>query len=102
MKKTIPVQGTNGTNELMLYSASTDKNQEFISMMDELLPPLDVIMVWHSFLSANTKDAYDSLVRTRMLQFANYPLPLHNIVQFIDDRTFDYKVSKEFKKNYLI
>lgn len=101
MKKTIPVQGTNGTNELMLYSASTDKNQEFISMMDELLPPLDVIMVWHSFLSANTKDAYDSLVRTRMLQFANYPLPLHNIVQFIDDRTFDYKVSKEFKKNYL-
>ena len=54
-EKTIPVQGTNGTNELMLYSASTDKNQEFISMMDELLPPLDVIMVWHSFYQQTLK-----------------------------------------------
>ncbi|RCK62307.1 hypothetical protein Cantr_09109 [Candida viswanathii] len=101
LKKSIPVQRTNSTNEATLFAAGIDKNQGFISMMDELMPPLDVVMVWHAFVSCNTKEAYDALVRARLLQFANYPLPLHNIVKFIDDKTFEFKVTKDFKKNYL-
>ena len=37
-------------DEKDIYDNGNTKNEKFISMMKELMPPLDVIMVWHSFL----------------------------------------------------
>ena len=36
-------------DEKDIYDNGSTKNEKFISMMKELMPPLDVIMVWHSF-----------------------------------------------------
>ncbi|EMG48657.1 hypothetical protein G210_0731 [Candida maltosa Xu316] len=76
------------------------KNPAFVSIMAQLMPPLDVILVWHSFI-LNSKSFYDVFVRSNMLQFANFPLPLHKICQFIDNHTFEFVVPHEYKHNYL-
>ncbi|EMG48656.1 hypothetical protein SBY92_003943 [Candida maltosa Xu316] len=92
-------ESTKNNTESVIFQSGTTKNEGFIMMMNQMLPPLDVIMVWHAFAS-NTKPLYDVLIRSKMIQFANLPLPLHNIVSFISDTSFEFRVSKEFKKNY--
>ena len=87
-------------DEKDIYDNGNTKNEKFISMMKELMPPLDVIMVWHSFL-LNPKSMYDVCIRNKIYQFANYPLPLHIIDQFIDDYTFEFHVPQSYKQNYL-
>lgn len=72
---------------------------QFTSMMTQLMPPLDVIMVWHSFL-LHPKSYYTVLTSCKMKEFANIPLPLHLISQFIDNCTFEFNVPHEYKYNY--
>ena len=89
------------------YSLKSSYNQtheqshfQFASMMTQLMPPLDVIMVWYSFLS-HPKSFYTVLTGCDMEEFANLPLPLHLINQFIDNTTFEFNVPHEYKHNYL-
>ena len=89
------------------YSLKSSNNQthqqshfQFASMMTQLMPPLDVIMVWYSFLS-HPKSFYTVLTGCDMEEFANLPLPLHLINQFIDNTTFEFNVPHEYKHNYL-
>ena len=89
-------------NDAIITTTITNDNQKwFINMMNDLMPPLDVIMVWHSFL-LNPKTFYDTCLRNNVLNFANYPLPLYKINQFIDNYTFEFNVDYSInQKNYL-
>ena len=54
-----------------------------------LLPPLDVILVWHAFL-LNPKSFYDNCIRNGLQDFALTSFPLDRIARAIDWDTFDY------------
>lgn len=75
-------------------------SREFTVMANQLVPPLDVLMVWHSFI-LNPMTFYDVFVRNDMYYFINYPFPLHIIDSYIDSNSFEYIVPIEFKKNYV-
>ncbi|KAL1581447.1 hypothetical protein V4U94_001183 [Candida albicans] len=75
------------------------KNKKFESMMSQIMPPLDVIMVWHAFL-LNPKTFYDSFTRTDFIVFAKYPLPLDRIHGCIDNTTFEFNVPEIYRQNY--
>ncbi|KHC41954.1 hypothetical protein MGQ_01247, partial [Candida albicans P76067] len=75
------------------------KNKKFESMMSQIMPPLDVIMVWHAFL-LNPKTFYDSFTRTDFIVFAKYPLPLDRIHGCIDNTTFEFNVPEIYRENY--
>ena len=68
-------------------------------MMSQIMPPLDVIMVWHAFL-LNPKTFYDSFTRTDFIVFAKYPLPLDRIHGCIDNTTFEFNVPEIYRQNY--
>lgn len=99
IKKTVVIQGK-AYDEPSMFNLANTKNSQLVATINQLLPPLDVIMVWHAFL-LNSKSFYDTFVRCNLLDFANVPLPLHNIVACIDDFSFEFKVSQQFKRNYL-
>ena len=77
-----------------------NKKEEFENVMAHLLPPLDVIMVWHAFL-LNPKAFYDTFSRNSFIDFAKYPLPLDRIDFYINNETFEYKVSETYQTNYI-
>lgn len=87
-------------NERNTFKNANEKNTEFINLMDKIMPPLDVIMVWHAFL-LNPKCFYDTCMRNNILHFANYPFPLQRVSQFIDNETFEFNVPEEKQQNYL-
>ncbi|KAK6880281.1 hypothetical protein K6H10_002393 [Candida tropicalis] len=77
-----------------------NKDPAFLSVMTQIIPPLDVLLVWHSFLT-NPSSFYDVFVRCNMLQFANFAFPLHKVCQYIDNFDFEFRVPYEYKHNYL-
>ncbi|KAL6449614.1 GRDP1 Glycine-rich domain-containing protein 1 [Candida maltosa Xu316] len=89
-----------GNEEKEVFEHGNIKHDKFISIMKNLMPPLDVIMVWHAFL-LNPKSFYDVAIKNKIFHIANYPFPLHLIDQFIDDSTFEFKVPSSYKDNYL-
>ncbi|KAL6450124.1 GRDP1 Glycine-rich domain-containing protein 1 [Candida maltosa Xu316] len=89
-----------GLDEEGTFRNGNVKNGSFINLMDGVMPPLDVIQVWHAFL-LNPKSFYDTCMRNKMLQFANFPFPLLKISQYIDNHTFEFKVPPKLQENYL-
>lgn len=76
------------------------KDPAFLSVMSQVIPPLDVLLVWHSFL-VNPSSFYDVFVRCNMLQFANFAFPLHKVCQYIDNIDFEFRAPYEYRHNYL-
>ena len=56
-------------------------------------------MVWHAFL-LNQKTFYDVFTREEFIVFAKYPFPLDRLESCIDNESFEYNVSDEYKTNY--
>ena len=96
--KTIEV-GKCGSEEKDVFDHGISRHARFISTMDSLMPPLDVVMVWHAFL-LNPKTFYDVAIKNKIFHIANVPLPLHKLDQFIDDKTFEFNVPVEYQNNY--
>lgn len=96
--KTIDV-GDYGNEEKEVFDHGTSKHEKFILTVDSLMPPLDVVMVWHAFL-LNPKSFYDISIKNKIFHIANIPLPLHKLDQFIDDKTFEFNVPEEYQMNY--
>lgn len=85
------------SRELPFYELQKDAS--FNETMDLFLPPLDVVMVWHAFL-LNPKTFYDVFTREEFIVFAKYPFPLDRLESCIDNESFEYNVSDEYKTNY--
>ena len=69
-------------------------------VFEGFLPPLDVLMVWHSLL-LNPRLCYDALMRMHFIEFSSYPFPFERVANAIDDYTFVYNPSEDMVKNYM-
>lgn len=69
-------------------------NQPFVGFMNSILPPIDILIVWHSFL-LNPKSFYDNFNINDFMIFAKYPFPLRRICQDISDKDFIFSPSIE-------
>lgn len=83
-----------------LESTTDSRSQKMTTLLNRLVPPWDVLMVWHSFM-LNPMTFYDVFARKDMYYFVNYPFPLHIIDTHINGETFDYVASVESKRDYL-
>lgn len=67
----------------------------FKAKLSQFLPPLDIIMVWHSFL-LNTKSFANHIARHKLLHFLYFGFPIHEIEQQISNHTFIYRPSEPY------
>lgn len=73
---------------------------DLVTLILTLLPPLDVVMVWHAFM-LSPRLYYDHFARAQFLQFALMPMPVHIIADAIDPISFSYRPSQQVCDNYL-
>lgn len=73
--------------------------KRFSDFMDGLLPPIDVILVWHSFC-LNPKSFFDNFQYNNLILFVRYPFPLVRINQSISNEKFIFIPSIEFSDAY--
>ncbi|RCK66821.1 hypothetical protein Cantr_02857 [Candida viswanathii] len=89
-----------------LYSKIKDEPTEksryvaFNQIMDSLIPPLDVLMVWHS-LSLNSAFFHDVMTRSEFTEFLGYPFPWSAINEAVHNYSFEYLPSWNLQKNYI-
>lgn len=81
------------------FFAKSLKDNLINDILNKLLPPLDVLMVWHSFL-LNPRAFYDHFVRNDFYKFANVLFPFYLVSLAIDNQTFEYNPNEELSKNY--
>lgn len=87
-------------DEAKVYEESSERFIEVVLQLRKMLPPLDVLMVWHAAL-LNPRTFYDALMRMRFVEFAAHPLPLREIAEAIDNTTFDYNPSDDKVTAYM-
>lgn len=87
------------TDEEKRYVAGSLNDTELNEYMQTLLPPLDVLMVWHTFM-LNPRSFYDNFMRNDFYKFANIPFPFHLINAAIDDQTFEFDPLARLKFGY--
>lgn len=76
------------------------KDKEFKTLMDELLPPLDVLMIWHSFM-LTPKSYLGNMMSNQMEYLLNYPFPLQRIVDCVSE-SYVYSPADEQKENFMV
>lgn len=86
-----------GNEKKMLKNARDPKLVEFLL---KILPPLDVVMVWHTFM-LNPRTFYDTFTREGLLLFAMIPLPLYRLSCAIDNYTFEYLPDEKQQSAYV-
>ncbi|ODV81144.1 uncharacterized protein CANTADRAFT_48284 [Suhomyces tanzawaensis NRRL Y-17324] len=98
-KYTLSLDPSYEKDEHKIFTAGAKRNPRSIAMLDRALPPLDVLMVWHSFL-LNPRAFYDCFIRNQLLEFANFPFPLRRVHELIDNNTFWYDPDAKSRKAY--
>lgn len=88
-----------GADEELIYKNGVRKDRNFMARMVAILPPLDIIMVWHAFLLL-PRTMYDHFMRSQFMQFAMFPMPLKLISDAIDNKTFAYNPAPHFLQAY--
>lgn len=84
-------------DKLQIYQFKNGKR--LVSTLGKLLPPLDVIMVWHSFM-LNPKSFFDDCARNELTDFAYYPFPLKKVITAIDPDTFEFTPTADDIKEF--
>ncbi|KAF2094769.1 hypothetical protein NA57DRAFT_60188 [Rhizodiscina lignyota] len=65
------------------------KGKPIMQLSQDQLPPLDVLMVWHSYM-LNPRCFLEDCIRFTKLDFYATPFPFQHIDQCIDSVTFEY------------
>ncbi|KAA8905201.1 hypothetical protein DIURU_001629 [Diutina rugosa] len=86
-------------NEFSSIDRALVVDPRFIKQYDALLPPLDVVYVWYSFMQFPGR-YYDTFINTWVMAFAYFPLPLKRLARAIDDFSFEYRPSPEERSRY--
>lgn len=103
--RTKPVTDTEDspTNEIIsehrMFTVGLAKHIPYINAFADHLPPLDVAMVWHTFLLM-PRLVYDTFMHHHFLFFANYPFPLLQLAQRISDSDFVYRPEEYFVERF--
>lgn len=85
--------------ESTLYISQIPDCDTFNQFMKDLLPPLDILLVWYNFL-LDSRSAYDCFARNDFLEFFFFPFPLQQINSSIDDDKFSYNPNQLYKNNF--
>ncbi|EGV62468.1 hypothetical protein CANTEDRAFT_126499 [Yamadazyma tenuis ATCC 10573] len=67
--------------------------------LDRMSPPIDVIMVWHSFM-LKTLSFTNHCKRNQLQGFFNYSFPLKAITDLINDSTFVFVPTAQLQANF--
>lgn len=92
LKKTFPENFNSPVCDMYEISSFVEqrsKNSKLESFITTVLPPLDVLMVWHSFM-LNPKSAFDDFARNEFLSFLFIPFPLKMIDDAISNTDFTF------------
>lgn len=85
---------------LKLKFKEYDKEKlNFEEFMNNLLPPLDVLLVWHSFL-LNPKSMYDNFCYNEFERFLGIPFPLGRVDESISNDKFIFIPSIDLSDNF--
>lgn len=93
------IQWHEGIDEELTFKNGMRKDRNFMSRMVAILPPLDIVMIWHAFLLA-PRTIYDHFMRVQFFQFALFPMPLKLLSDAIDNDLFVYDPKNHFKQAY--
>ena len=74
--------------------ASCPQNGRHVSFTKDYLPPLDVLMVWYSYILDTPKPDIDGDQHSKHKPFTTLVLPWRAIYRTIDRETFAYNLSK--------
>lgn len=85
--------------ERIIYNLGEEDKIQWADKFRVWLPPLDVVIVWHSFM-LNPKTFYDICMRNKFIQFANFPFPLFELNKAIDNVSFEYAPKAGQQKAY--
>lgn len=86
--------------ESAIFDDAVPVDRELLAIILSVLPPLDVVMVWHAFMLL-PRLYYDHFARNQFLQFALMPMPVNVIAEAIDNVLFAYRPSQQYCDNYL-
>lgn len=75
--------------------------QSLADFVDSVLPPIDIILVWHSFL-LNPKSFYDNFKTNDFTAFSKYMFPLDKITHEISNEDFVYSPSIEIIDDFTL
>ncbi|OJD28402.1 hypothetical protein ACJ73_00180 [Blastomyces percursus] len=82
------------------HAASTTW-QDTIFWTADMMPPLDVLMVWHAYM-LNPRDFLEDCIRLGKMSFWRTGLPWAIVNSTIDHRTFEYNPPSEAAVNFSI
>lgn len=87
-------------NAVTNYNNSTSPDaSRFRTTFVTMLPPLDIILVWHSF-TLNTVSFTDHIKRYQLNNFLNFGFPLPLISDLISNRSFKYEPAEHLWLNF--
>lgn len=72
---------------------------KFYSLMDALIPQLDVILIWNSVI-LNNSFFNDVMKRNNFTEFLSYPFPWSTINESIHNYSFEFLPNSTLKQNY--
>lgn len=74
---------------------------DFNQFMNNCLPSLDILLVWHAFL-LNPRSIHDNFLCNDFLNFVKFPFPLYRIDQEISNETLMYQPSQAAQSSFMI
>lgn len=87
-------------DSIIAYNQKHSPDEEvFRQKLLTILPPLDIIMVWHSFL-LNTNSFVDHVSRYKLLNWLRFGFTLKQLSDNISNRDFKYNPSDLTKLNF--
>lgn len=79
-------------DERRAYELGLNFSGNQLAKLDSFYPPLDVLLVWYSFMM-NPTLFYDNFVIGKFVRMIFYPFPLRRVCDTIDNYTFGYNPS---------
>ncbi|CAN3376718.1 hypothetical protein DIURU_004514 [Diutina rugosa] len=79
-------------DERRAYESGLNFSGNQLAKLDSFYPPLDVLLVWYSFMM-NPTSFYDNFVIGKFVRMIFYPFPLRRVCDAIDNHTFGYSPS---------
>ncbi|CAN3355685.1 hypothetical protein DICA3_B14312 [Diutina catenulata] len=87
-------------DERKAYEGGLHFGRDSLAKFDSFYPPLDVLLVWYSFMM-NPTSFYNNFMIGKFVRMIFYPFPLQRVSDCIDNATFEYNPSIKACYNYV-
>ncbi|EMG47193.1 hypothetical protein G210_2498 [Candida maltosa Xu316] len=90
----------NALHHKLRLQTTNNSIDRFQLMMDGLIPPLDVVMVWRTMM-LNVDFFHDTFKRHDFIEFLQFPFPWAKLNSSIHNYSFEYLPDPSLKRNYV-